>query len=132
MRISEKNAEIVRKGYSAFNARDMEGLSKIFHEKSSWHTPGRSNIAGDFKGKKVIFEHFGRYASDTGDSFKANLKELLFNEEGFVVGVHHNVGNRNGRKLDVDCCILFEIKDGMIYSGKEFFYELDEWDEFWS
>ena len=41
-------------------------------------------------------------------------------------------GERNGKRLDVGCCIAFEIKDGRIVSGREHFYDLYAWDEFWS
>ena len=42
MNNGEKNAETVRRGYEAFNSGDMKTLKEIFHENSSWHTPGRS------------------------------------------------------------------------------------------
>ena len=38
---------------------------------------------------------------------------------------------RTGR-LDVDCCIVFEIKDGRFIDGREYFFDLHAWDEFWS
>ncbi len=46
--------------------------------------------------------------------------------------MHHNSGMRNGRKLSVDCCILFEVKNGRIMSGREHFYDLHAWEQFWS
>ncbi len=49
-----------------------------------------------------------------------------------MIALHHNVGERNGRQLDVDCCIVFEIKDGRCVSGSEHFSDLHAWDEFWS
>jgi uncharacterized protein len=39
---------------------------------------------------------------------------------------------KDAKHLDVDCCIVFEIRDGQIYDGKEYFYDLNAWDEFWS
>jgi ketosteroid isomerase-like protein len=39
---------------------------------------------------------------------------------------------RNGKKLDLDCCIVFDVKDGLVISGREFFFDLHAWDEFWS
>ncbi len=38
----------------------------------------------------------------------------------------------HGKKLDVDCCIVFEVKDGRIVSGTEHFFDLYAWDDFWS
>jgi hypothetical protein len=53
-------------------------------------------------------------------------------KDGRVVAVHHNSGVRNGKRLDVDCCIVFEIKNGRVTRGAEHFYNLYAWDEFWS
>jgi ketosteroid isomerase-like protein len=34
--------------------------------------------------------------------------------------------------LDVDCCIVFEVRDGRLIDGREYFGDLYAWDEFWS
>ena len=57
---------------------------------------------------------------------------MTADENGRVVGIHRNVGKRNGKHLDVDCCLVFEIKDGRIADGREYFFDLNAWDEFWS
>ena len=132
MSIAEKNTEVVRRGYAAFNAGDINTLNELFHDNSSWHTPGKSSVAGHRKGKSAVFDQFGRYGGETNGTFKATLKTVAVCDDGRVVGVHHNSGSRNGKKLDVDCCIVFEIKEGQIFSGKEFFFDLNNWDEFWS
>jgi len=132
MNQAEKNAETVRRGYEAFNSADMKTLTEIFHESASWHTPGRSSIAGDRKGRDATFAQFGRYGGETGGTFKATLQHVLKSDDGRVIGIHHNSAKRNGKQLDVGCCIVFEFKDGRIIDGREHFYDLYAWDEFWS
>ena len=132
MSTADENADVVRRGYAAFNASDIKTLTEIFDENASWHTPGRSPIAGDNRGRDAVFAQFGRYAGDTEGTFKATLQDVFKGDEGRVVGIHHNSGERNGKRLDVGCCIAFEIKDGKIVSGREHFYDLYAWDEFWS
>jgi hypothetical protein len=132
MNSTEKNAEIVRRGYEAFNAGDMKTLTELFHENASWHMPGRSPIAGDYVGRNAVFAQFGHYGGDTGGTFKAVLKSIATSDDGRVVGIHHNTAKKGGKQLDVDCCIVFEIKDGQIFDGKEYFYDLKALDEFWS
>ena len=124
--------EVVLSGYEAFNKADIAALNEIFHDNTSWHTPGRSSIGGYRKGKEAVFTQFGRYGGETNGTFKATLKTLALCDDGRVVGVHNNSGERNGKKLDSDCCIVFEVKDGQIISGKEYFFDLNAWDEFWS
>jgi ketosteroid isomerase-like protein len=127
-----KNAEIVRRGYKAFNAADMKTLTELFHEKASWHIPGRGSLAGDRVGRDAVLAQFGKYGSETGGTFKAELMHVLADDEGRVVGIHHNSAERNGKRLDVGCCIVFEFKDGKIIDGREHFYDVHAWDKFWS
>lgn len=127
-----KNADIVRRGYEAFNAADLKTLSELFDKEASWHTPGRGSIAGDRVGRDAVFAQFGRYGGETGGTFKAELRYVVADDDGRVVGVHHNSGTRNGKRLDVDCCIVFELKEGRVISGREHFYDLHAWEDFWA
>jgi hypothetical protein len=110
----------------------MAALTALFDEDASWHTPGRSPIAGDAVGRDAVFAQFGRYVGETGGTFKAALQDLFASEDGRVIGLHHNSGERGGKQLEVDCCIVFEIKDGKLIDGAEYFFDLHAWDGFWS
>ena len=101
-------------------------------ENASWHTPGRSPIAGHYQGRDAVFAQFGRYGGDTGGTFKAELKQVFTSPDGRVIGLHHNSAERNGKRLDTDCCTVFEVENGRMTSGREHFYDLGNWDEFWS
>ena len=88
---------------------------------------GERGVAGD-----AVFAQFGRYGGDTAGTFKAALQHVLASEDGLVVGIHHNNGERNGKRLDVSCCIVFAVRDGRIVSGREHFYDLHNRDEVWA
>ena len=88
---------------------DIETLSEILGENVVWHTPGRSPIAGDYRGRDAVFGQFGRYGGETAGTFRADLKRVLTDQEGRVIGIHHNVGVRNGKRLDVYCCVVFVV-----------------------
>ena len=126
------NAAIVRRGYEAFNSADSATLANLFDRNASWHTPGRSSFAGDRQGRDAVFTQFSRYGGETGGTFRANLLNVLESEDGRVVAVHYNSAERNGKHLDVLCCIVFELENGPILIGREHFYDLYAWDEFWS
>ncbi|GLS23651.1 hypothetical protein GCM10007874_66720 [Labrys miyagiensis] len=127
-----QNTELVRRGYAAFNSGDLDTLAQIIDESCTWHTPGKSPIAGDYEGRMATFGQFGRYGSETQGTFKASLLHVMESEDGCVVGVHHNTGERNGKRLDVLCCIVFDIKNGKVMDGREHFYDLYAWDTFWA
>jgi ketosteroid isomerase-like protein len=126
------NAEVVRRAYAAFNTGDIETLMELLDEDVSWHTPGRSPIAGDYLGRDAVFGQFGRYGGDTGGTFRAELQQLFTADDGRVIGLHHNSATRNGKQLDTACCIVFEVENGRVVSGREHFFDLNNWDEFWS
>lgn len=123
---------VVRAGYAGFNAADLEALTRVFAEGCSWHTPGRSPMAGDRAGRDAVFAHFGRYVGDTDGTFRAVLQTVGEAEDGRVIAIHHNTARRAGRRLEVDCCLVFEVARGRIVSGREHFFDLHAWDEFWS
>lgn len=126
------NAAIVRRGYEAFSTGDLETLTELFGDDVSWHTPGRSPLAGDVVGREAVFARLGRYRAETGGTFRADLKRVLTDEDGRVICIHRNVAERGGAHLDVYCCIVFELENGRIVDGREHFFDLDAWDEFWS
>jgi ketosteroid isomerase-like protein len=126
------NGALVRRAYEAFNTADGETLTELIDDNASWHTPGRGLLAGDHEGREAIFAQFGRYGGETGGTFKATLQHVLTGDDGRVVGIHHNTAERNGKHLDVYCCIVFELEDGRVTDGREHFFDLYAWDEFWS
>lgn len=132
MQAQQANARIVARAYQAFNEADVETLQATFDEGASWKTPGTSPAAGNRYGRDAVFSQFGRYGGETGGTFKAELKFVAEDDQGRVVGFHHNSGERNGKRLDTDCCIVFELKDGRVISGTEHFFDLNNWDAFWS
>jgi hypothetical protein len=132
MSLAQENVEVVRRGYEAFNTADMATLTELFDERVSWHTPGQSPIAGDHRGRDAVFAQFGRYGGETGGTFKAALQQVFAAEDGRVIGMHRNSGERNGAHLETDCCIVFEIEDGKVVDGREIFADLYAWDAFWA
>jgi ketosteroid isomerase-like protein len=126
------NTAIVRRGYEAFNRRDLSTLAELFGDDVSWHTPGASPLAGDVVGRAAVFARLGRYVAETGGTFRAELTRLLIDEDGRVIGIHHSTAERDGKRLDVYCCVAFELENGRIVDGREHFFDLQAWDEFWS
>jgi uncharacterized protein len=129
---AEENLEIMRRGYEAFNAGDMDTLNEVFDENIVWHLPGRSSMAKDYEGRDATLSYFGQIGEKTDGTFQAELQQLFAGDDDRVVGLQRSNGQRDGKSLDVGNCIVFELKDGKVVDGREHFNDLYAWDEFWS
>jgi ketosteroid isomerase-like protein len=128
---ADENVAIMRRAYDAFNTGDMDTLTGLMNE-TAWHLPGRSPMAGDYEGTGATLAYFGQLAEKTGGTFRAELQHMAAVGDTRVVGIQRSTADRNGKHLDVDNCIVFELKGGRIVDGREHFEDLYAWDEFWS
>ena len=71
---AQDNAEIVRGAYEAFNTADLAALTELMDERVTWHTPGRSPLAGDTRNRDETFAQFGRYGAETAGTFRAEFR----------------------------------------------------------
>jgi uncharacterized protein len=129
---ADENAAIMRRAYEAFNSADLDTLIELFDEGAVWHLPGRSRFADDYQGRDATLAYFGQLGQETGGTFQAELQHVLADDEDRVIGIQRSRGQREGKRLDVGNCIVFELKDGRITDGREHFHDLYAWDEFWA
>jgi uncharacterized protein len=129
---ADENAAIMRRAYAAFNSGDINTLTELFDDSAVWHLPGRSRFADDYQGREATLAYFGQLAQETGGTFQAELQHLLADEEDRVIGIQRSRAERNGKRLDVGNCIVFQLKDGRVTDGREHFHDLYAWDEFWA
>lgn len=129
---AEQSADIVRRAYHAFNTADLDLFTTLSADELTWETPGTSPIAGLRKGREAVYEQYGTYLGGTDGTFKAELQYVTADADGRVIGVHRNTAMRGGKALDSMCCITFQMKDGKVISGKEHFFDLYNWDQFWA
>lgn len=125
-------ADLVRRGYHAFNTADLDLFTSLSTDDLTWETPGKSPRAGLRRGREEVYGQFGTYLGATEGTFKAELQYVTADDQGRAIAVHRNTGTRDGKTLDSMCCLSFEIKDGKLVSGKEHFFDLNNWDQFWS
>jgi ketosteroid isomerase-like protein len=128
---ADENAAIMRRAYAAFNSADINTLTELFDESVVWHLPGRSRFADDYQGRDATLAYFGQLGQETGGTFQAELQHVLADDEDRVIGIQRSRAQRDGERLDVGDCIVFELKDGRVIDGREHFHDLYAWDEFW-
>ena len=126
-----ENAEVVRRGYEAFNAGDLAVLSELFAEDAVWHAAGSGVLSGTKQGRDAILAYFGELGARSQGSFKAEVQDVI-GGESHTVGIQRSRANNNGKTMDLATVIVFVVRDGKVIEGREFFEDTAQVDEFWS
>jgi ketosteroid isomerase-like protein len=98
---------LVRRGYEAFNAGDMDTLRTILARDIVQHSPGHSQLAGEYKGIDAVLAYYGKLAELTGGTFRADLVDVYGDGKGHVTAVHQVTANRDGATRVTRGAILF-------------------------
>ncbi len=129
---AETNVEVVRRLYAAFAAGDAETVRSCIAEDAVWHLPGRSPIAGVYRGVDAIFDDFfAVIRAGSGGTFEVDLVEVFGGDERFVA-LQHVTGKRDRKRLDILACQLITLSDGRIAEVRGFQSDQYALDEFWS
>ena len=86
--VVQRNIEMARKGYAAFNDLDLDTAMSTISDDIVWHGGLRGPLAGDYKGKAAVLEFFMKFGQLTEGSYKAEIHDILANDEhNVVIGV---------------------------------------------
>jgi ketosteroid isomerase-like protein len=59
---TERNIEVIRRGYEAFAAGDVDTVMSLFDDDLEWVQPGNSAVSGTYHGKAELGELLGKMA----------------------------------------------------------------------
>ena len=128
---SEENVDIVRRGYAAFSAGELEAFDELFTDDAVWHVPGSGSLSGAKNGRDVIVAYFGELMSRSGGTVRVTLQDVIAGDN-HTIGLHHSHAERNGRILDQNAVLVFALRDGRVSEVREFNDDTARNDEFWS
>ncbi len=79
------NVELMRRGYAAFAAGDMDTVGSLMADDIVWHSPGNNPLSGEFKGKDQVFADFAKLLELTGGTFGQEVHDVVANDQHAVV-----------------------------------------------
>lgn len=125
------NAEVVRRGYSAFANADMEGIQNLFADDVVWHVGGRSPLTGDYRGKEAVLGFLGDLVSQTEGTYRSEVHDVMASDT-HAAALVRETAERQGKKLDLNSVHLYHVANGRVTEG--WFYPGDQYadDQFWS
>lgn len=125
------NVEIVRRGYDAFNNRNMDALAALVAENVVWHVSGRSLLAGDYHGRETTFAYFDRLHELTNGTYQTELHVAVGSDE-HVISIDHSSAKRNGSTYEENELVVFRFRDGRIVEAWQAFMSPYAHDAFFS
>jgi ketosteroid isomerase-like protein len=125
------NARLIRRGFESFARGDLETLRDFMAADVVWHQPGRSPLAGDYKGPEGVLELLRKMQELSDGTFTVELVDLLANPER-AVAIQEESAHRGDRDLDMASAVEFEIHRGKITEITVYHADTYHFDEFWS
>ncbi|MEI6361306.1 MAG: nuclear transport factor 2 family protein [Actinomycetes bacterium] len=104
------NAELIRKGFEAFNAGDMATIAELLAPDIAWHTSGENVLSGDFHGQDEVFAYFGKLLEVTEGTFYQRVHTILGDDEHVVVLT--DSGWQKPKPFDGHDVFVWHMKDG--------------------
>jgi ketosteroid isomerase-like protein len=118
--VSDENVEIIRTGFEAWNAGDMEGVREIYDLHAVMRYPPGFPESGPFFGREAIMRQFERLrdALDEHDSLVL-VSDFLDAGDRVVVRFAWR-GEGVGPAMDLEMSVLYTVRSGRVIEA-EFF-----------
>ena len=97
----------------------------------SGRSPGRSALAGDYRGHEGVTEFFGKLMEASGGTFALELHDVLAGDD-HVVALVQGTAERNGRSQTFNNAHVWHVKDGKVTEFWGLSTTPYEDDQFWS
>lgn len=124
------NATLIRHAYDLFRTGDLDLLKVALADNVVWHQPGRSQLAGDYKGPEEVLAFLRKLQELSNGTFRADIVTVLADSERAVV-LQEETAKREGDELDVIAAIDFEIHHGKFTEVTVYHGDTYRFDEFW-
>ncbi|HEV7208025.1 MAG TPA: nuclear transport factor 2 family protein [Mycobacteriales bacterium] len=105
----DASMNLVRRGYAAFNAHDVDTLRSVMAEDVVQHVPGSGPLAGAYKGIDAVLGYYGKLAELTGGTVRADLIDVHGDGQGHASSLHQMTATRNGITRVSRASILFSF-----------------------
>ena len=121
---------VIRRAYQDFESGDLDLLGTVMSQDVVWHEPGRSSLAGDYKGPEAVLGFLRSLKEKSGGTFNIKILEVVSQPERAVV-FQKETAKRGGNVLDVIAAVDFEIHHSKITEVTVYQADTYQFDEFW-
>ncbi len=105
------NEAMLRSAYEAFGRGDMDGVLANCADDIVFHNPGRSQSAGDYKGREGFMALISKVMALSGGTFREELTDALANDRHGVALALHTL-ERDGKKYEYHTVHVWRLANG--------------------
>jgi ketosteroid isomerase-like protein len=124
------NEALLRREYEARAAGEDSGIADVLADDVVWHVPGRSVIAGEYRGRDEVMEYVRKRRELAAGTFEITVHDALANDEHGLVVATGRV-SRNGEKSEWRAHGLYRFSDGRIAECRVLPEDQYEFDRIW-
>jgi uncharacterized protein len=110
---------------------DQEPVSVMLTDDVTWHVPGRSGIAGDYRGRDEVLRYFATRRALAGATFHIHVRGVLADDERAAILATGEVG-LGGETLTWRTVAVFRMSEGRIAECWVLPYHQGAFDDIWS
>lgn len=126
------HANLVLEGFEAFGRGDLDALEHHYFARDiEYHYPGRSHLAGHYRGVAQVIKVFRQFIDLSEGSIRLEVHNVVA-DEGHAVALFTVRAERLGRRLEDRSVQVFHIRGGKATEVWMYPGDLYYWDEFWS
>ena len=121
--MSEENVEILRRGFEALNARDLDRYYvEFFDPEVEWQSSAEDPDAATHRGLQAYKRYLEQWL-ESFDGLRADVEESIDVGDGRVFTWNRWTGRGSGSGAPADwyLAIIFTMRDGKIVRGEEYF-----------
>ena len=121
---------LMRRAYEDFERGDLDLLRTVMADEVTWHEPGRSPLAGDYKGPEAVLQFLAELRRRSAGTFRVEVLDVISEPERVVV-FQRETAEMNGRTLDAIAVLDFEVHHQKITEVTVYQADTYQFDEFW-
>lgn len=118
-------------GYRSFADGDLPAVLAIFDADIAWHEPGRSPLAGDYKGIDEVTGFFRYLVEASGGTFQVEVREIVPAGDRTLALVTEGE-SRNGSELSVSAVHAWRFAGGKLTEFCNHYADQAAVDAFWA
>jgi hypothetical protein len=111
--MSQQDVEMVRKGYDAFNRKDIAAVLELYDSQIEWiEAGGGRSPSGTYRGPQSVANEVFATVPENFDDFRAEPEQFIDAGENVVVVGRFRGRAKNGVTLDAPFVHVHRLRNG--------------------